>query len=308
MSEFGGFLRTLGLQPRGVAADGKWRRCPTDNHPKKKNGAYKLCVDGRTGFAQDWAIHESAVVWHADGEQPDGFDVRKVREANRVARLESQRATVAAREFYASCEPLRGGHPYLEAHGLDMAGCHGLRVDGMGWLVVPSYRGRSVQTVQRIAPDGDKRFWPGASVSGSSYTVWRRDATVTVYCEGLATGLACFAALRESSAVVAWNAGNLARLSPRGHGLAVVAADNDHETAERIGSNPGREAAARLAESLHCGVAYPVGIVGTDWADYRLERFELLRQSAGKYDTDRTVQKRVDAEVARQLMREARFV
>jgi putative DNA primase/helicase len=217
-------------------------------------------------------------------------------------------ATEAARSFYSECLPLRGGHPYLEAHGLDMRGCEGLKVDPDGWLVVPCLRGRSVTSVQRIAPDGTKRFWPGASVAGTTYRIERRSATLTVLCEGLATGLACFAAAPITSVVVAWNAGNLARLDMALQGLAVIAADNDHGTEERTGTNPGIEAARKAADSLGCGIAWPEGITGTDWSDYRNELVEERRSAARKYETEAQIKRDVDARIRSALMREAKYV
>lgn len=46
-------------------------------------------------------------------------------------------------------------------------------------------------------------------------------------------------------------------------GMAVICADNDHETTHNPGITKGKEA----AEILKCGLAYPEGICGTDWDD-----------------------------------------
>ena len=71
-------------------------------------------------------------------------------------------------------------------------------------------------------------------------------------------------------------------------GMAVVCADNDWQTAERIGVNTGVQKGSAAAESLKCGVAYPEGIAGTDWADALLEwgesgrhrlRMEIMRHA-----------------------------
>jgi putative DNA primase/helicase len=303
---FGDFLRSLGLQPRTVSADGRWHRCPTDDHPRKKIGAWKLAPDGLIGWAQNHATMQTPVTWRANGDATPAVDPRRFAETRREAREASRKATEAARLFYAQCKPLRRGHAYLDSHGLDMTGCHGLKVDPDGWLVIPSFHRHDVQTLQRISPDGDKRFWPGASVSGSCYWVAHRGYTVTVFCEGLATGLACYTALPNSRVIVAWNAGNLARLKWTPRGLTVIAADNDHATEERIGANPGLDAARELAERIGCGVACPEGIEGTDFADYRMERMAAI--VPGRFESKATVTRKVDAEVARLLLRQARYI
>lgn len=309
MNGFGEFVRSMGLRPREVAPDGKWRRCPTESHPRKRNGAYKLAVDGRIGWVQDWAIHESPVTWRPDeeAELPD-YDPSALQRAWREQERKKRNAIADARRFYEECEPLMGGHGYLESHELDMRGCMGLKVDPKGWLVVPAYSGSDVHSVQRIAPDGTKRFWPGAPVSGTRYTIDRRHAVVTVLCEGLATGLACYRAVKNARVIVLWNTGNLKDVADVPPGLAVIAADNDHGTAERIGENPGIKAAQEAAEAVGCGVAYPEGIEGTDWSDYRQEGIAARMDRRGKYDTRSTVARAVDAEISRLIMSRAKVV
>jgi len=308
--DFASFVRSMGLRPRrSVVPDGRWHRCGTEDKPKGTNGAYKLAVDGRIGFVQDWATMDQPATWRAgkDAELP-AFDIDAFRDGQRKAMEASRRATAAARSFYALCAPLRGGHPYLDAHGLDMRGCHGLKFDDDGWLVVPCLKGRQIMSLQRIAPDGTKLFWKGASVAGTTYRIERSNATVTVLCEGLATGLACFAALPQCRVIVAWNAGNLAGLEDIPPGLAVVAADNDHGTEDKRGVNPGLEAAEKAAHRLGCGIAYPEGIKGTDWADARQEWYAAKVEMRGKYETRAQVQRAVDAAIGQELMKRARFV
>lgn len=306
MTDFTAFCHALGLRPGVVVPDGKWRRCPTEAHPRKRNGAYKLAPDGSVGWAQDWSTMSEPATWRASGKNALAFDAREYRQRQEEAQRASEHATAEAREFYELAKPLRGGHPYLEAHGLDMRGCEGLKVDAKGWLVVPALRRGALQSLQRISPDGEKRFWYGASVAGTSYVVERRDAVVTVLCEGLATGLACYRSLSASRVVVAWNAGNLNAVDV-GNGMLVIAADNDHETEARIGRNPGLEAARKAAEQYGCGIAYPTGIHGSDWCDYLLERTADRMATKGRYTTPAAVRQSVEGEVRSALLREARL-
>lgn len=306
--DFHSFVRSLGLIPKSIVADGRWRRCGTEDKPRGGNGAYKLAADGRVGWVQDWATMTEPAMWRPDRQDMPAFDPHAFRRAREEAEAAQRKATADARAFYERCQPLRGGHPYLTAHDLDMRGCHGLKVDEKGWLVVPAYDHSQVRSVQRISPEGDKRFWPGASVAGTIYPVSRRGAQITILAEGLATGLACFAAVPNSCVIVAWNAGNLAGLTSIPPGFAVIAADNDHETAQRIGENPGIKAALKAADALGCGVAYPEGIQGTDWADYRQQKVRERMGTKAEFETEAQVRKTVDAAIRRALMREAKFV
>jgi putative DNA primase/helicase len=303
------FVQSLGLIVSHCPADGVWHRVKTQSHPHKRNGAFKLFPDGRIGYAQDHAAHPEPLKWKAgaDAELP------KVDKAAIARRQESYRASAAksSREmaqYWAGCKPLRVGHPYLDSHGLDMAGCDGLRVAGDGWMVAPAINDGMLCSVQRISPDGIKRFWPGCSMSGASYVIDRRDATLTVICEGLATGLALFAACKSARVIVAFDAGNMAKLQFPVLGLATVAADNDLATFERLGRNPGLDAARAFSERTGAGIAAPDGIVGTDWCDFRQEKRAEAMARRGRFQSEGQVLKVVDEVIAREITRSAKFI
>jgi len=309
MNNFSAFLHANGLLPRDVVADGRWHRCPTTSHPKKKNGSFKFAADGLIGWCLDYAVHSEPLTWRQDkSDAPAKIDHAAIDRRQAQARRDLVRATQAARSFYLGCKPLRGGHPYLASHGLAMTGCFGLKIDAEGWIVVPVLLDGNLMSVQRISPDGDKRFWSGASVKAGSYAVERRHASVTVLCEGLATGLAIFEATPLARVLVAFDAGNMRRVPVPRQGMVVVAADNDFRTALNIGRNPGLEAATEAAEAIGCGVALPTGLrAGSDWCDFRMERVaHLLNDNLKARDGD--IRRRVDAEIAAAIMRNATFL
>ncbi len=314
MMDFPNFCRAAGLIPRDVEPDGSWHRCPTESHPHSKNGAYKLAIDGGVGFAMDWSIHPEPLTWRPEGDIHLHPQVDRAAIARRKAeeRMRTAAATKAAQEYFESCRPLREGHPYLKAKHLDMTGCLGLRVDEVGWLVVPMFIDGAFASVQRISPDGEKLFWLGASTRAASYAIQRRDASLTVLCEGLATGLAIYAATPTARVVVAFNAGNLPRVAEGligRRGLFVVAADNDLATEAKTGTNPGVRAAQEAAGILGCGIAVPTGITGTDWLDYRNERAEERRQICyrGRGPSDSSIRRAVDAEISASMLRNAKW-
>lgn len=266
-------LRIAGLMPRDVIADDRWHRCPTESKPRKRNGAYRLAHDSRIGWFRDWASHDGVQTWRAGEDTTvrlvDQAALRAARERERGQRIAAMRA---ARQFWGSAQPMTALHPYLAGKRLSAFGCAGLRV-ASDLLVVPVWHGEWIVSVQTISAAGEKRFWKGAPVKAGCYVIERKGAAMTVFAEGLSTGLAVFQSMRSARVVVCFDAGNLApvieRVKPAG--TVVIAADNDHATEARIGVNPGLRKAQEAAQLIGCGVAYPEGIRGSDWADALIE-------------------------------------
>lgn len=360
MTDFEAAIRAHGLLPRGpVVPDGKWHRCPTEDHPKKRNGAWKWASDGAAAWYWNLARDSEPILWRPDREHvAPAFDPRRLDASRRQQRQRFADAARAAQAYYQRLRPLNGPHPYLERKGLSVEGCGALRVDpdgklwlrwvnhmreqdgerpvspeptpAGGWLVAPMYRAGTMTSVQRIAPDGSKRFWTGGMTGGASLLLDRPTASITVIAEGLATGLAIFQAAPLTRVIVSFTASNLPRIDMSYHGLVVVAADNDHLTIcekhkaegwdvpyapwedrpDWCRCNPGRIAAAEAAAVFGCGVAAPTGMDGTDWCDLRQERIaeRLERWTRRPHETDATVRRAVDAELASMIARHARFV
>ncbi len=261
-------LFAAGLMPRTVIADGKWRRCPTADKPKKRNGAYVLHPEGR-GFWRNWAVDSDLNSWTdtamTTARRIDPAVIEQRRQAERQQRIQ---AIHAARAFWANSKPMHGLHEYLSKKGLSAVGCNALRVHG-DLLVVPVWWKGKVISLQTITADGQKRFWPGAPVKAGSITLARPRAALTAVCEGLATGLAVYQAVKNATVIVAFDAGNLAPVVDliRPTGSVVICGDNDHATQAKRGFNPGVEKARNAADLIGAGVAFPEGIEGTDWAD-----------------------------------------
>jgi putative DNA primase/helicase len=272
-------LRFAGLRPRSsdIKADGVIRRCPTESKPGKRNGWFVLHPDGHGSWG-DWGSGggEALGHWKDEHAKVDAAAVarmaeqtRQQRERERAHRLQAMRS---ARTFWAAARPLNRPHKYIADKGLSPLGCASLRTHD-GLLVVPVWLGEWLISVQTITADGAKRFWPGAPVKAGCLVLDRQRPAVTVVCEGLATGLAVFQSMRQARVVVAFDAGNLLPVVGRLKlsGSVVIGADNDHATLARRGFNPGLDKARNAAELIGCGVAYPTGIEGSDWADFLKE-------------------------------------
>lgn len=156
--------------------------------------------------------------------------------------------------------------PYLVRKGVKP---YGVRFAPPGVLVVPVRDGAgklwNLQSIQPTKPrDGapEKRFLKGGRKAG----LWHMlgdpaGAAVLLACEGYATGASVHEATGRPVAV-AFDAGNLAAVVRELHrlypaALLVIAADNDRETEERTGKNPGREKAEAAAHAVAGVVALP---------------------------------------------------
>jgi phage/plasmid primase-like uncharacterized protein len=281
MSDFVSFARSLGIRIDALPPLGRWARYPTEDKPRSRNGAVKYLGD--VGFAQNHATMVEVAVWRPDRPLDPAAQARIRRETAAIRREEARRRARAMRgmrEAFASFKPLVGGHPYLEAKGLTMQGCTGLRTHG-DLLVVPAFRDGDLVSFQTITPEGEKLYRKDCPMQGAFFALERRGAAVTCLAEGLATGLAIFQSVPLARVLVCFDLGNMIAVagSLKTSGLVVVCGDNDHATYRRMQErkaldpsapeprNPGIEDGKRAADAIGCGLAYPEGIEGSDWAD-----------------------------------------
>jgi putative DNA primase/helicase len=231
-----------GLILREVVADGRWHRVATEDHPRKKNGAYVF--DGRGGAVRNWATMDGFATWRDENVQRvDYAQWRAIR--TQASTEEAKRRAAAAARAQALVKTahlvvprpskrLRGGysegvaaHPYLVAKGLaDQAG---LVVGGA--LLVPMHDCVSGELVgaQTISVTGAKLFLPGTRAKGAVHRLGRARECWLV--EGYATGLSVQRALarmyRPAEVVVCFSAGNLTHVAGLLNGPRYVVADFD---------------------------------------------------------------------------------
>ena len=271
------FCRAHGITISQTPPYGVWKRYPTDDHPKKRNGAVKFMDN--YGFVQNHALMTEVAVWQSDKPvteeqlKKQSAELAEMRRRDHVRRND---AVKQMRAYFAGLKPLRYGHPYLTNKGLSMQGCEGLRVDG-DQLVIPMMRAGFLMSLQTITPDGEKKYRYNCPIKGASFVMSRRLPIVTCLCEGYATGLAVYQSIPQASVIVCFDAGNMVNVAKEINltGMAVVCADNDWKTEQRIGTNTGLLKGKEAAEAIKCGLAYPHGIEGSDWADALAELGDL---------------------------------
>ncbi len=251
-------LESGGLVLSGVPVeDGEIHRVSTrEDRPGNKSGWYvshgNVAVFG--DFRQGWQEK-----WFASGiSTVDRSRLSEQAEAARQKRLEAQAeeqrrvASSARRLWDESTSPSE--HPYLESkriHG------HGIRRQGDA-LVVPLWDASGeIQNIQRIYPDGQKRFMRGGKKKGLHFQLGDELTEVTYLCEGYATAAAIHKATGRS-AIVAFDAGNLIpvarQLAKQDSSVTfVTASDADIWTK----NNPGRSQGERAAGILNGPLAIP---------------------------------------------------
>ncbi|SDZ15466.1 toprim domain-containing protein [Pseudomonas sp. NFIX28] len=220
-----------------------------DDKPGTLNGWYVLYLDGiASGAFGSWKAG-GASTW-CSREPVD--QARHQREAEQHQR--QQQTTKLVNRWWRNARRAAPDHPYLVAKGVRS---YGLRQRGAD-LLVPLYLDGRLVNLQRIAPDGAKRFLPGGRVKGTYSPLGIIEpSSVLCICEGWATA----ASLHQHGGYVvaaAMNAGNLIPaamgLRSRYPGQAIVIAGDDDRLTD---GNPGRKAANAAAAAVGGQVAFP---------------------------------------------------
>lgn len=148
-------------------------------------------------------------------------------------------------------------HAYLKAKAIS---AQHLR-QRMGELLVPLIDvNGELHNLQRVYPNGEKRFLKGGRVKGLFSLVGAKQLSECrkIYvAEGVATAVSVYEAT-QTPVVAAMNAGNLLPVVQsirEAHPVLaiVIAADNDHRTPQ----NPGLEYARKVASKYGAPLQYP---------------------------------------------------
>ncbi len=232
-----------------------------DDKPGTLNGWYVLYLDGiasgafgswKAGGASTWCSREPVDTREAAQIRERIDQARRQREAEQ--RQRQQQAAEKANHWWRNARRAAPDHPYLVTKAVRP---HGLRQRGAD-LLIPLYLDGRLVNLQRIAPDGAKRFLPGGRVSGtySPLGIIERGSQLCI-CEGWATA----ASLHQHGGYVVAAAMNAGNLIPAAMGLRarypdqeiVIAGDDDRLTE----GNPGRKAANAAAAAVGGQVAFP---------------------------------------------------
>ncbi|MDR3631429.1 MAG: zincin-like metallopeptidase domain-containing protein [Desulfocapsaceae bacterium] len=253
--EFAQALQNASLMIEGEPAmDGKIHRVPVvGGKAGAMDGAYCGYMNGRAG---GWVQN------HKTGEKTKWVSTGHVLTEKKIAEMATESAdqmkemqVKAMKRAFARWinAPEAKDHPYLTAKGIE-GEWDGLKQDANGNLLIPGfniYTGR-LQTLQRISPEGEKRFESGCPKSGAACLInQNEDKELTgeiLIAEGYATGVSLYQATGIPVAV-AFDAGNLLEVAENirekyPHIEITICADNDHSNAAgNIGVEKAKAAA-----------------------------------------------------------------
>jgi len=260
------FCRAHGVLIDAPPPIGVWKRYPTEDHPRSRNGAVKYM--GTHAFVQNHALDQAVSVWKP--ESVADIDRRKFeylakREAENTLKLQADAAKRAA-GILNECQFAH--HPYLKSKGFaDESGYVYLHPSDGQVLVIPMRADGHLIGAQLIDKRGSKKFLYGQKSAGSEFVFDNKGEHF--FCEGYATALSVRLALKSAriryTIHVCFSAHNLLKLAQK-YKRGFVISDNDE-------SGTGESVAQRT------GLPYWISeITGEDGNDYH-QRAGIFRFS-----------------------------
>ncbi|MDD2801620.1 MAG: toprim domain-containing protein, partial [Methylococcales bacterium] len=276
-------IRAAGFEPPDSINAGQRLRFSTNGKSSDKAGWVYLFPDGqgasfgcnRSGEQHTWQAERDRPLNEAE-QAKFKRDLIAAKSANAKEKETGyKQAAVKALAEWNAASPASESHPYLMRKAIKP---HMARIDANGWLLVPVYGGGDeLQSLQRIAPDGQKRFFSGGKMRhGHVFIGSVENGATLLLCEGFATGDTLYRATGHA-VCVCFSAGNLrgvAELIRKRYPLAkiLICGDDDTNTA----GNPGRTKATEAAQAVAGKAVFPAfsNEAGGDFND--LEQLEGL--------------------------------
>ena len=266
-------IAAAGLTPPAeIIGDGTIHRFSSNGRPRDTAGWYIFHDDERPAGRFGCKRSEVDVTWSSKStreftpEEKAAWK-RKMDAAAALREQERQADLAHAAEEAARLwvQAIDAGHDYLTRKQIKLVGA---RVFDDMILVPMKHSAKQLVGLQRIWPDGTKRFIKGTPLTGAYCTLGTpsRDGTVVI-CEGYATGVSIHMATGWC-VVVAFNAGNLKPVADKIHAALpsatmLIAADDDAFTE----GNPGRAAAETCGHRVVLPVWSGDRGKGTDFND-----------------------------------------
>lgn len=234
------FARSHGILINDLPPLGVWKRLPTEDHPRSRNGAVKYMGD--VGFVQNHATSTVVSIW-----KPDSRNVTIDRSSAlaSIKKAEDEQKKKQHQAMQKAVGMLNGSgfatHPYLEAKGFPDEQGNVLWQAGKAVLLIPMRVGGNLVGLQQIDENGGKKFLYGQRTSGAVFTFDNKG--MNVLCEGYATALSVRLAMKQMkqryTLHVCFSAGNMAKVAA-GLEPGLLIADNDASgTGQRVAEESG---------------------------------------------------------------------
>lgn len=276
MKTFLDAMMDMGYDPPDILEDGRIHRFRAPDEKRGKKSAWYINF-GRGGAFGDWISGET-FKWN-DGSARRGYsdEDTKKRDAeifersaarfNEVQTNQAKARVIAKRMWDKAIFPEQNYHPYLARKGI--YSLHGTKVLD-NTLLIPIWNSKAeLVNLQRILPDGTKKFLYGGEIEGCYYIIGGQTTSKMWY---LAEGFATACTVHELTGrhvIIAFNCGNMELVAQmwRRH-KPIIIADNDHETRVRGKLvNPGIEKSMEVAKKFSLDIVVPVWPNVTDFND-----------------------------------------
>lgn len=234
------FARSHGILINDLPPLGVWKRFPTEDHPRSRNGAVKFMGD--VGFVQNHATSTVVSIWKPDS--PITTKVKSTYLAS-IRSAEDEQKKKQHQAMQRAVGMLNGSglsmHPYLEAKGFPDEQGNVLWQDGKPVLLIPMRVAGNLVGLQQIDEDGGKKFLYGQRTNNAVFTFDNKG--MNVLCEGYATALSVRLAFKQMkqryTLHVCFSAGNMAKVAA-GLEPGLLIADNDASgTGQRVAEESG---------------------------------------------------------------------
>jgi putative DNA primase/helicase len=234
------FARSHGILIDNLPPLGVWKRFPTEDHPRSRNGAVKYMGD--VGFVQNHATSTVVSIWKPDS--PITTKVKSTYLAS-IRNAEDEQKKKQHQAMQRAVGMLNGSgmstHPYLEAKGFKDEQGNVLWQDGKPVLLIPMRVAGNLVGLQQIDISGGKKFLYGQRTSNAVFTFDNKG--MNVLCEGYATALSVRLAFKQMkqryTLHVCFSAGNMAKVAA-GLEAGLLIADNDASgTGQRVAEESG---------------------------------------------------------------------
>ncbi len=297
--EFDDVLRQAGLMLDGSPEmDDQLHRVKAEGDSgRERSGAYVGHLDGwpagyvqnfRAGIRRNWKFSKGGLELSPAERRKLQAETKRRQQEREAERQQVHERTAARLYRMGRAHGFRAApddHPYLVAKGLST--WPRPLMDRNGNLAILAYDiAGKLWSMQRIAPDGRKRFLHDGRINGLHHAMRTRGwkyfdgRRPLVIVEGWATG-ETVVRLTGATVVVAFSSWNLEVVAREFrtrylHALIVIAGDNDHRKPLELGpdgqpkKNAGREAAEAAAAAVN---GYPLlpefepDDPGSDWND-----------------------------------------
>ena len=290
--EFSNVLESYGLETLDlIIPDGKLRRFHVEGDSAgSRNGWYVFYTDSiaagafgswKTGKKHRWCakkVNELSDLERSEYRQRINQAMKE--RAAEQKKLHAEIAENSKRKWNNACGEIN--HAYVRNKGVESYGIRQLGDE----LLVPLYFNGKLVSLQRIFPNGRKRFETGGRVKGCYYPIGKPEDVVYI-CEGYATGATIHEAISKAVCLT-FNAGNLKSVAQMLRKKypdirLVLCADDDQWMEDNPGITKGKEA----AQAAGCDIAIPqfedTSSYPTDFNDLaKLEGLNVVRQQIEK--------------------------